>query len=70
MFCTYLLNLKNLGAEWLLSVNLSLIKNERTKLAQEFLKLVPMIEMEQQEICVTLLNLLESKVSFNHLVIY
>lgn len=52
----------NLGAEWLLSVNLSLVKNEKTKLAQEFLKLVPMIEVEQQEICVSLLNLLESKV--------
>jgi len=52
----------NLGAEWLLSVNLSLIKNEKTKLAQEFLKLVPMIEIEQKEICVSLLHLLESKV--------
>lgn len=52
------------GAEWLLSVNLSLVKNERTKLAQEFLKLVPMSEMEQQEICVTLLHLLESKAGF------
>jgi len=52
----------NLGAEWLLSVNLSLIKNEKTKLAQEFLKLVPMIEIEQQEICISLLHLLESKV--------
>lgn len=52
----------NLGAEWLLSVNLSLVKNEKTKLAQEFLKLVPMIEIEQQEICISLLHLLESKV--------
>jgi len=43
-------------------VNLSLVKNEKTKLAQEFLKLVPMIEIEQQEICVSLLHLLESKV--------
>jgi len=45
-------------------VNLSLVKNEKTKLAQEFLKLVPMIEIEQQEICVSLLHLLESKVGF------
>lgn len=52
----------NLDAEWLLSVNLSLVKNEKTKLAQEFLKLVPMIEIEQQEICISLLHLLESKV--------
>ncbi|XP_025412604.1 ras GTPase-activating-like protein IQGAP1 isoform X2 [Sipha flava] len=52
------------SAEWLLSVNLSLVKNERTKLAQEFLKLVPMSEMEQQEICVTLLHLLESKAKY------
>lgn len=51
-----------LGSEWLLSVNLALVKNERTRLAQEFQKLVPMTEMEQQEICVTLLHLLESKV--------
>jgi len=46
-------------------VNLSLVKNEKTKLAQEFLKLVPMIEVEQQEICVSLLHLLESKVGLN-----
>jgi len=43
-------------------VNLSLVKNEKTNLAQEFLKLVPMIEIEQQEICISLLHLLESKV--------
>lgn len=46
-------------------MNLSLVKNEKTKLAQEFLKLVPMIEVEQQEICVSLLHLLESKVGLN-----
>lgn len=54
----------NLGAEWLFSVNLSLHKNERTRLVKEFLKLVPMTEMEQQEIFVTLLRLLESRVIF------
>jgi len=59
----------NLGAEWLLSVNLSLVKNEKNKLAQEFLKLVPIIEIEQQEICVSLLHLLESKVGLKLYVI-
>lgn len=54
----------NIGAEWLLSVNLSLIKNEKIKLAQEFFKLVPMTEVEQQEIFLTLQRLLESKVFF------
>lgn len=53
----------NLGAEWLLSVNLLLVKNERTKLTQEFLKLVPMAEIEQ-EVFLTLLHLLKSKVKF------
>ena len=45
-------------------MNLSLVKNEKTKLAQEFLKLVPMNEIEQQEICASLLHILESKVRF------
>lgn len=66
MSCTYILNILNIkhfiGAEWLLSVNLSLIKNEKNKLVKEILKLVPMTEMEQQEIFVALLHLLESKV--------
>lgn len=53
-----------IGAEWLLSVNLSLIKNEKIKLVQEFFKLVPMTEVEQQEIILTLLRLLKSKVIF------
>lgn len=45
-------------------MNLSLIKNEKIKLAQEFFKLVPMTEVEQQDIFLTLQRLLESKVFF------
>lgn len=41
-----------------------MIQNEKTKLAQEFHKLVPVSEIEQQEVFVTLLHLLESKVQF------
>lgn len=51
-----------LGAEWLLSVNLLLVKNERTKLAQEILKLISMTKIEQQETFIALLHLLKSKV--------
>ncbi|XP_050432882.1 ras GTPase-activating-like protein IQGAP1 [Adelges cooleyi] len=49
------------SAEWLLSVNVSLIKNERRKVIKELLKLVPMNESEQQESFVTLLHVAESK---------
>lgn len=56
------MNIFYLGAEWLLSVNLLLVKNERTKLGQEILKLVSMTEIEQQATFVILLKLLKSKV--------
>lgn len=44
-------------------MNLSLIKDEKTKLTQEFHKLVPMAKIEQEEVIVTLLHLLKSKVN-------
>lgn len=45
-------------------MNLSLVKNEKTKLTKQFFKLVPMAEIEQEEVFFTLLHLLKSKVNF------
>ncbi|XP_050539005.1 ras GTPase-activating-like protein IQGAP1 [Daktulosphaira vitifoliae] len=49
------------SSKWLLSVNLSLINNEKLSVFENLLKLVPMIEIEQQECFVTLLHLAKSK---------